>query len=95
MPDSTNDEHLELAHLKDFRAVLRWSYDHGLLKGEFPDSDSADKKYVLDEGERKLMQLIHQHTEQAKKQGFYMGCGVGGIHESNVAATCTHCPIYE
>lgn len=35
--------------------------------------------------------LIHQHTEQAKKQGFYMGCGVGGIHESNVESLWEEC----
>jgi len=58
MTPTEQDNELDLSHLKDTRAVLRWCYDHGLLKGEFPTSDSSDKAYLLEQGEKRLMQLI-------------------------------------
>lgn len=51
----------------------------------------GDSEYSLVGTPAELVQLIHQHTEQAKKQGFYMGCGVGGIHESNVEDLWNKC----
>lgn len=51
-------QELDLNHLKDARSVLKWCYDHGLLKGEFPDSDSSSKSYVLDEAEKRLSELL-------------------------------------
>ena len=58
MTPTEQDKELDLSHLKDVRAVLKWCYDHGLLKGEFPTSDSSDKAYLLEQGEKRLMQLI-------------------------------------
>lgn len=59
---------LDLDHLINYRAVLRWCYDHGLLKGEFPISDSATKVEVLDWGERRLQQLINSEVLAVLKE---------------------------
>ena len=84
MPDSTNDE----LTLDDMVAFLCGEKSiRGIWYGE---------KY---EGMRmfwwrsELRQLIHQHTEQAKKQGFYMGCRVSGIHEPNVESLWEECIV--
>lgn len=58
MTPTEQDKELDLSRLKDVRAVLKWCYDHGLLKGEFPTSDSPGKIFVLDQGEKRLNQLI-------------------------------------
>lgn len=64
-------QELDLNHLKDARSVLKWCYDHGLLKGEFPDSDSSNKSYVLDEAEKRLSELLKplvtDHVNKALK----------------------------
>lgn len=60
----SSSEELDLSHLKDVRAVLKWCYDHGLLKGEFPTSDSSGKAYLLEQGEKRLMQLITAYTNK-------------------------------
>jgi hypothetical protein len=62
MTNQLDKSELDLSHLKEFRHVLRWSYDHGLLKGEFPSSDSGSKQYILDEGEKRLKQLIDAYA---------------------------------
>lgn len=65
--EDTEGEHLNLTHLKDVRAVLKWCYDHGLLKGEFPDADSGGKSYLLSEGERRIAQLIESEATRREQ----------------------------
>lgn len=60
---STTDSREELEHLDDFRRVLKWCYDHGILKGEFPESGNK-KAEVIDMAEKRLMQLIDTYAHQ-------------------------------
>lgn len=81
MNDNKARDELKLTHLKDFRAVLRWSYDHGLLKGEFPTSDSGGKPYILDQGEKRLMQLIDAYVDSRVLEEAKKYCDDGHYHD--------------
>lgn len=65
---SSKKEKPDLTHLTDYRAVLRWSYDHGQLRGEFPSSRAASKVQLLNWGEKRLRQLIKSELTQALKE---------------------------
>lgn len=65
MSSTENSEQTtELPHLQTVRDIIRWSYNHGRLKGEFPDTD-VGLKVVLDSAEA----LIASMVDEARKQG--------------------------
>lgn len=46
----------DLSHIKDVRHLFKWCYDHGLLKGAYPQTD-VDKSMILDAAEARLKAL--------------------------------------
>lgn len=82
MTDSTNDE---LRSMEYYHPSYCDKYE--ALRGIYPNNRRDTGKPCSCGFEASL----HQHAKQAKKQGFYMGCGVGGIHESNVEDLWNKC----
>lgn len=58
-------------HLKNVRDVVRWSYNHGLLKGEYPDKTDIDKKLVLDTAEKAIRQAVSEEMLGLKPNNPY------------------------
>lgn len=54
-----SEQTTELPHLQTVRDIIRWSYNHGRLKGEFPNTD-VDMKVVLDSAESLIASKVRE-----------------------------------